>query len=103
MKKIMMCMLAFGFFSGLVSWSSAVTVEDVRVESAGGRDLDIESVLAYISLRPGDKTVLKPGMTIHLMPGIWQDDFGFENSEPFLVTETGCETLCSFPRQIFTR
>lgn len=55
MKKIMMCMLAFGFFSGLVSWSSAVTVEDVRVESAGGRDLDIESVLAYISLRPGDE------------------------------------------------
>ena len=56
-----------------------------------------------LSLRPGDKTVLKPGMTIHLMPGIWQDDFGFENSEPFLVTESGCETLCSFPRKIFTR
>lgn len=56
-----------------------------------------------LSLRPGDKTVLRPGMAIHLMPGIWQDDFGFENSEPFLVTETGCETFCSFPRKIFTR
>lgn len=56
-----------------------------------------------LSLRPGDKTVLKPGMTIHLMPGIWEDDFGFENSEPFLVTETGCEPFCSFPRKILTR
>lgn len=56
-----------------------------------------------LSLRPGDKTVLQPGMTIHLMPGIWEDDFGFESSEPFLVTEMGCETFCSFPRKIFIR
>ena len=56
-----------------------------------------------LSLRPGDKTVLKPGMTIHLMPGIWEDDFGVENSEPFLVTDTGCEPFCSFPRKILTR
>ena len=51
-----------------------------------------------ISLRPGDKTVLRPGMTLHLMPGIWEDDLGFESSEPFLVTETGCETFMTFPR-----
>ncbi len=53
-----------------------------------------------ISLRPGDKTVLKPGMTMHLMPGIWEDDLGFESSEPFLVTETGCEPFMNFPRGI---
>lgn len=53
-----------------------------------------------ISLRPGDKTVLKPGMTMHLMPGIWEDDMGFESSEPFLVTENGCEPFMNFPRGI---
>lgn len=53
-----------------------------------------------ISLRPGDKTVLQPNMTIHLMPGIWEDDLGFESSEPFLVTENGCETFMNFPRGI---
>ncbi len=51
-----------------------------------------------LSLRPGDKTVLEVGMTIHLMPGIWEDDMGFESSEPFLVTEKGCELLVNFPR-----
>ncbi|GAB6280402.1 MAG: ectoine hydrolase DoeA [Thermovirga sp.] len=56
-----------------------------------------------VSLRPGDKTIMKPGMTIHLMPGIWLDEFGFECSEPFLVTEKGCETFMDFPRKIFTR
>ena len=56
-----------------------------------------------VSLRPGDKTIMKPGMTIHLMPGIWLDKFGFECSEPFLVTEKGCETFLNFPRKIFTK
>ena len=55
------------------------------------------------SLRPGDKTVLKPNMTFHFMPGIWLDDFGFENSEPFRVTETGCEPFVDFPRKLFIK
>lgn len=56
-----------------------------------------------ISLRPGDKTVLQPGMCIHFMPGIWLDTYGFECSEPFLVTESGCEKLTNFPQQLFTK
>ncbi|MDR1309538.1 MAG: M24 family metallopeptidase [Deltaproteobacteria bacterium] len=53
-----------------------------------------------VSLRPGDGTVLKAGMALHVMPGIWEDDLGFESSEPILVTEGGCEPLVSFPRGI---
>lgn len=55
-----------------------------------------------VSLRPGDKTVLAPNMAFHLMPGIWEDDLGFESSEPFLVTESGCEPLTRYPRGILT-
>ncbi|MDR1657592.1 MAG: M24 family metallopeptidase [Deltaproteobacteria bacterium] len=55
-----------------------------------------------VSLRPGDKTVLQPNMTFHLMPGIWEDDLGFESSEPFLVTENGCQPLTNYPRGILT-
>jgi Xaa-Pro dipeptidase len=53
-----------------------------------------------VSLRPGDKTVLEAGMAFHLMPGIWEDDLGFESSEPFLVTEDGCQPFMSYPRGI---
>ena len=56
-----------------------------------------------ISLRPGDKTVLKPNMTLHLMPGIWMDEFGFECSEPIRVTDNGCETFVDFPRKLFVK
>ncbi len=56
-----------------------------------------------LSLRPGDKTVLQPNMTIHLMPGLWKDDWGIEISECFRVTETGAETFCQFPRPLFVK
>jgi Xaa-Pro dipeptidase len=56
-----------------------------------------------ISLRPGDKTILKPNMTLHLMPGIWMDEFGFECSEPIRVTDNGCETFVDFPRKLFVK
>jgi Xaa-Pro dipeptidase len=56
-----------------------------------------------ISLRPGDKTVLVPGMTLHFMPGIWLDTYGFECSEPILVTETGCEKFVEFPQKLFVK
>ncbi|HDQ13988.1 MAG TPA: ectoine hydrolase DoeA, partial [Sediminispirochaeta sp.] len=56
-----------------------------------------------VSLRPGDKTVLEPGMTIHFMPGIWLDTYGFECSEPFLVTEDGCEKFIEYPQKLFSK
>ena len=55
------------------------------------------------SLRPGDKTVLQPNMTFHMILGMWMDDWGFECSESFRVTETGCETFADFPRKLFIK
>lgn len=56
-----------------------------------------------LSIRPGDKTEMRPNMTCHLMPGLWQDDWGIEISECFRVTETGAETLCNFPRPLLVK
>jgi len=53
------------------------------------------------SLRPGDKTALAPNMTFHMILGMWMDNYGFECSESFRVTENGCETLADFPRKLF--
>jgi ectoine hydrolase len=53
------------------------------------------------SLRPGDKTVLAPNMTFHMILGMWMDNYGFECSESFRVTQTGCQTLADFPRKLF--
>ena len=53
------------------------------------------------SLRPGDKTILKPNMTFHMILGMWMDNFGFECSESFRVTETGAKTFATFERKLF--
>jgi Xaa-Pro dipeptidase len=53
------------------------------------------------SLRPGDKTELAPGMTFHMILGMWMDNFGFECSESFQVTKTGTETFATFDRKLF--
>ncbi len=55
------------------------------------------------SMRPGDKTILAPNMTFHVIPGIWQEDSGFEVSEAIRITEKGCESFYSFPRHLFVK
>ncbi len=56
-----------------------------------------------MSLRVGDKTELKPGMTFHFIPGLWMDDWGLEITETIVITEQGAETLCRYPRQLFVK
>jgi len=55
------------------------------------------------SMRPGDKTLLKPNMTFHLIPIIWEDDCGFELSAAIRVTEDGCEKFYDFPEKLFAK
>ncbi|WP_414473104.1 ectoine hydrolase DoeA [Microvirga sp. M2] len=56
-----------------------------------------------MSLRPGDRTELKPGMTFHFMTGLWLEDMGLEITESILITETGVECLSNVPRQLFVK
>ncbi|MED3624079.1 M24 family metallopeptidase [Neobacillus thermocopriae] len=53
--------------------------------------------------KPGEKTVLKPNMTFHMMPGMWLDGYGVAITETIRVTETGCETITRFPRELFIK
>jgi ectoine hydrolase len=56
-----------------------------------------------MSLRVGDRTVLKPGMTFHFMPGLWFDDWGLEITESFVITPTGSACLSNVPRKLFVK
>lgn len=53
-----------------------------------------------MSLRPGDRTELRPGMTLHFMTGLWLDTMGLEITESILITETGVECLADVPRRL---
>jgi len=56
-----------------------------------------------MSLRPGDRTELRPGMTFHFMTGLWLENMGLEITESILITETGVECLSNVPRQLFVK
>jgi Xaa-Pro dipeptidase len=56
-----------------------------------------------ISLRPGDRTILVPGNTLHCILGMWQEGWGLEVSETILITDTGAECLTNFPRDIHVK
>ena len=53
-----------------------------------------------MSLRPGDRTELRPGMTFHFMTGLWLDAMGLEITESIAITETGVECLANVPRKL---
>ena len=55
------------------------------------------------SLRPGDKTVLEPGMTFHFMTGLWMEDWGFEITESIVIGEKGPECLAKVPRRLVVK
>jgi ectoine hydrolase len=56
-----------------------------------------------MSLRRGDTTVLEPGMTFHMIVGMWMDGIGYDLSETFAVTPGGAECLSAFPRELVVK
>ena len=56
-----------------------------------------------MSLRPKDETVLECGMTFHFIPAVWQEDWGMEITESFVITDRGAETLANVPRKMFVK
>jgi len=56
-----------------------------------------------MSLRDGDKTELRPGMTFHFMTGLWMDDWGMETTESIVITDGAPECLASVPRELFIK
>ena len=53
-----------------------------------------------VSLRANEQTILEQNMTLHVMLGMWMDGWGIEFSETVAVTESGCESLTKFDREV---
>jgi Xaa-Pro dipeptidase len=86
-------------------WRKHITKVGLETESRIGYSMGLNYPPDWgehtASLRPGDQTVMVPNMTFHMILGMWMDDYGFECSESFRVTENGCTTFAEFPRKLF--
>ncbi len=89
------------------AWRSVASRQGVTKESRIGYSVGLNYPPDWgehtISLRPGDRTELEPNMTLHLILGIWADDWGIEISECFQVTEGGAKPFCRFPRELVVK
>ena len=89
------------------TWRKAISgtkvVKESRMGYAFGCNFPPDWGEHTLSLRPGDKNIVEPGVTIHVMPGVWLDTFGFECSEPVVVTEKGCECFVNYPRELICK
>jgi Xaa-Pro dipeptidase len=57
-----------------------------------------------LSLKRDDPTPLRPGMTFHMPPALRvPGECGVGFSETVLVTDSGCEVLTNFPRELVIR
>ncbi|MCK1333276.1 M24 family metallopeptidase [Bradyrhizobium sp. CW9] len=84
------------------AFNSTMKKHGLEKESRCGYAIGIDWTEPTASLKEGDRTVLKPNMTFHLMLGNWiDDDFGYVISETFRVTESGAEAFSKLPRIMF--
>jgi ectoine hydrolase len=88
------------------AWRETIAKYDVEKEDRIGYSMGLGYPPDWgehtASLRPGDETILEEGMTFHMIPGLWFDDFGVELSESFHITSNGAEVLADVPRELFT-
>jgi len=88
-------------------WREAISHSTLVKESRLGYSIGLNYPPDWgeqtISLRPGDKTILRPNMTLHIIPGIWYKEVGFEVDASIKITENGYESLYDFPMELFIK
>lgn len=88
-------------------WAQSIAksgfIKDSRIGYSMGLNYPPDWGEHTASFRPGDKTVLQPNMTFHMIPGIWLNDCGVDISESFRITENGCETFTNYPRKLLVK
>ena len=53
-----------------------------------------------LSFRPGESTLVPENAIVHVILGMWMDDWGMELSETLHVRGNGCVRLCDFPQHV---
>lgn len=56
-----------------------------------------------ISLRAGETVPIEASTTLHIILGMWMEDWGMEMSETVRLTPTGAECLTNFPRGLHVK
>jgi ectoine hydrolase len=89
------------------AWRQSITREGFEKKSRIGYAIGIGFRPTWLectaSLQAGDRTVLQPGMTFHMICGMWHGTHNFVASETLAVTADGHELLTRMPQGLLVR
>ena len=89
------------------AWRRSIERHGIRKESRLGYSTGLNYPPDWgegsISLRPGDTTELQENMCLHVIAGIWMDDWGLELSECIRVTDNGGERFTDFEQGLIRK
>ena len=89
------------------AWRTTIERHGIRKESRIGYSTGLNYPPDWgegsVSLRPGDRTELRENMCLHVIPGIWMDDWGIEISECIRVTPEGGRAFADFERGLIVK
>lgn len=90
-----------------LAWRRTIEKHGIRKESRLGYSTGLNYPPDWgeggLSIRPGDKTELQENMTLHLIPGIWMDDWGLEISECVRIGSDGGHAFADFERNLIVK
>ena len=88
-------------------WRKVISKYDLSKESRMGYPIGLAYPPVWcentMSMRPGDRTILRANMTFHVLVAMWMEGWGYSVSEPIRVTETGCESFANVSRKLFIK
>lgn len=89
------------------AWQRVISAAGYEKQSRIGYSIGLGFQPTWIdytaSLQAGDRTVLEPDMTFHLICGMWKGSDNVVLSETFRVTTAGHEVLTRAPRELLLR
>lgn len=87
-----------------LAWRRILSAHGIEKESRLGYSIGAAYTPTWgertASIRPGDRSMLEPGVAFHLMAGLWLADTGITITQSFVVTERGHEALTRTPREL---
>lgn len=89
------------------AWRTVINAAGYEKTSRIGYSIGVNFQPSWVertaSLQPGDRTVLEPDMTFHLICGMWQGPHNMVTSETFRVTPGGYELFSRLEQRLFVK
>ena len=78
-------------------------IKEIRIDYSIGVGYSPDWGKHTISIRPGDTNLISENVVIHVILGMWMEEWGMELSEIIHVRQNDAVCLTNFPRAVLVK